>query len=169
MFAVNQTFGVASLIVSLSVCLSTYTPVCLSACLSIYLCIVEATLSWNIFHCLSSGGRIFSWGWNEHGMCGDGSLCDITQPRPVPGLTDATALLIGCGAGHSMALCSLKSNKDSASWTGFSVWLSLCLLSLRFNELFRKTCFRSKIKVSEMQILPTDDHIMLMTSGNDPK
>ncbi|XP_048013843.1 secretion-regulating guanine nucleotide exchange factor isoform X1 [Megalobrama amblycephala] len=61
------------------------------------------------------GGRIFSWGWNEHGMCGDGSLCDITQPRPVPSLRDATALLIGCGAGHSMALCRLKSNKDSAS------------------------------------------------------
>lgn len=83
--------------------------------LSVCLSIVVATLSWNIFHCLSSGGRIFSWGWNEHGMCGDGSLCDIAQPRPVPGLTDATALLIGCGAGHSMALCSLKSNEDSAS------------------------------------------------------
>ncbi|XP_052400223.1 secretion-regulating guanine nucleotide exchange factor isoform X1 [Carassius gibelio] len=61
------------------------------------------------------GGRIFSWGWNEHGMCGDGSLFDVTQPRPIPHLRDASALLIGCGAGHSMALCSLKSNEDSAS------------------------------------------------------
>ncbi|ROL54627.1 Secretion-regulating guanine nucleotide exchange factor [Anabarilius grahami] len=61
------------------------------------------------------GGRIFSWGWNEHGMCGNCSLCDITQPRPIPSLRDAMALLIGCGAGHSMALCRLKSNKDSAS------------------------------------------------------
>lgn len=61
------------------------------------------------------GGRIFSWGWNEHGMCGDGSLCDITQPQPIPSLVDCTPLLIGCGAGHSMALCSMKSNKDLAS------------------------------------------------------
>lgn len=60
------------------------------------------------------GGRVFSWGWNEHGMCGDGSLQDITQPQPIPALADAVALLIGCGAGHSMALCSLKSSEDSA-------------------------------------------------------
>uniref|UniRef100_A0A673HZD6 Secretion-regulating guanine nucleotide exchange factor-like n=1 Tax=Sinocyclocheilus rhinocerous TaxID=307959 RepID=A0A673HZD6_9TELE len=64
---------------------------------------------------IATRGRIFSWGWNEHGMCGDGSLCDVTQPRPIPHLRDATALLIGCGSGHSMALCSLKSNEDSAS------------------------------------------------------
>lgn len=90
------------------------------------MCIKWIHLSWNICLCLSLGGRIFSWGWNEHGMCGDGSLCDIAQPRPIPHLRDATALLIGCGSGHSMALCSLKSNKDSASWTGLSIWLSVC-------------------------------------------
>ncbi|KAA0724600.1 Secretion-regulating guanine nucleotide exchange factor [Triplophysa tibetana] len=61
------------------------------------------------------GGRILSWGWNEHGMCGDCSLCDITQPQPIPSLQDSTTLLIGCGAGHSMALCRFKSSKDSAS------------------------------------------------------
>uniref|UniRef100_A0A672NLZ5 RCC1-like domain-containing protein n=1 Tax=Sinocyclocheilus grahami TaxID=75366 RepID=A0A672NLZ5_SINGR len=58
---------------------------------------------------------IASWGWNEHGMCGDGSLCDVTQPRPIPRFRDATTLLIGCGSGHSLALCNLKSNEDSAS------------------------------------------------------
>uniref|UniRef100_A0A671PPP4 Secretion regulating guanine nucleotide exchange factor n=1 Tax=Sinocyclocheilus anshuiensis TaxID=1608454 RepID=A0A671PPP4_9TELE len=58
---------------------------------------------------IATRGRIFSWGWNEHGMCGDGSLCDVTHPRPIPHLRDPTALLIGCGSGHSMALCSLKS------------------------------------------------------------
>ncbi|XP_016099493.1 secretion-regulating guanine nucleotide exchange factor, partial [Sinocyclocheilus grahami] len=61
------------------------------------------------------GGQIASWGWNEHGMCGDGSLCDVTQPRPIPRFRDATTLLIGCGSGHSLALCNLKSNEDSAS------------------------------------------------------
>ncbi|KTF83183.1 hypothetical protein cypCar_00038151, partial [Cyprinus carpio] len=43
------------------------------------------------------GGRIVSWGWNEHKMCGDGSLCDIPQPQPIPCFRDITALLIGFG------------------------------------------------------------------------
>lgn len=49
------------------------------------------------------GGRLLSWGWNEHGMCGDGSQTDVSQPQIVPGLRP---LLIGCGAGHSMAVCA---------------------------------------------------------------
>uniref|UniRef100_A0A671U621 Secretion regulating guanine nucleotide exchange factor n=1 Tax=Sparus aurata TaxID=8175 RepID=A0A671U621_SPAAU len=48
------------------------------------------------------GGCLLSWGWNEHGMCGDGSQTDIFQPQLVSGLRP---LLIGCGAGHSMAVC----------------------------------------------------------------
>ncbi|XP_077423817.1 secretion-regulating guanine nucleotide exchange factor [Vanacampus margaritifer] len=46
------------------------------------------------------GERLLSWGWNEHGMCGDGSLADVVEPQPVPSLRP---LVIGCGAGHSMA------------------------------------------------------------------
>ncbi|XP_070686835.1 secretion-regulating guanine nucleotide exchange factor [Pempheris klunzingeri] len=49
------------------------------------------------------GGRLLSWGWNEHGMCGDGSQTDVPQPQLVSGLRP---LLIGCGAGHSMAVCT---------------------------------------------------------------
>uniref|UniRef100_A0A8C1DGR8 Secretion regulating guanine nucleotide exchange factor n=1 Tax=Cyprinus carpio carpio TaxID=630221 RepID=A0A8C1DGR8_CYPCA len=37
------------------------------------------------------GGRIVSWGWNEHKMCGDGSLCDIPQPQPIPCFRDITS------------------------------------------------------------------------------
>nr|XP_020440995.1 secretion-regulating guanine nucleotide exchange factor isoform X7 [Monopterus albus] len=48
-------------------------------------------------------GCLFSWGWNEHGMCGDGSQTDVFHPRHMPGLRP---LLIGCGAGHSMAVCT---------------------------------------------------------------
>ncbi|KAF4081527.1 hypothetical protein AMELA_G00162370 [Ameiurus melas] len=61
------------------------------------------------------GNRVFSWGWNEHGMCGDGSLCDVIRPQPVPDLQKAKALLIGCGAGHSLALCCLKNSEDTGS------------------------------------------------------
>ncbi|XP_055011635.1 secretion-regulating guanine nucleotide exchange factor isoform X2 [Boleophthalmus pectinirostris] len=49
------------------------------------------------------GSCLLSWGWNEHGMCGDGSHTDVLQPRLIPGLHP---LLIGCGAGHSLALCT---------------------------------------------------------------
>lgn len=49
------------------------------------------------------GGCLLSWGWNEHGMCGDGSQTDIFQPQLVSGLKP---LFIGCGAGHSMAVCA---------------------------------------------------------------
>ncbi|XP_068596043.1 secretion-regulating guanine nucleotide exchange factor [Brachionichthys hirsutus] len=49
------------------------------------------------------GGGLLSWGWNEHGMCGDGSETDIFRPQLVSGLRP---LLIGCGAGHSMAVCA---------------------------------------------------------------
>ncbi|KAK2834717.1 hypothetical protein Q7C36_015418 [Tachysurus vachellii] len=59
------------------------------------------------------GNQVFSWGWNEHGMCGDGSVCDVIQPHPIPDLQNAKGLLIGCGAGHSLALCCLKNIKDT--------------------------------------------------------
>ncbi|KAG7522230.1 secretion-regulating guanine nucleotide exchange factor isoform X1 [Solea senegalensis] len=48
------------------------------------------------------GGSLFSWGWNEHGMCGDGSQADVVQPQLISGLRPC---LIGCGAGHSVAVC----------------------------------------------------------------
>uniref|UniRef100_A0A8C6UVL3 Secretion regulating guanine nucleotide exchange factor n=1 Tax=Neogobius melanostomus TaxID=47308 RepID=A0A8C6UVL3_9GOBI len=49
------------------------------------------------------GSCLLSWGWNEHGMCGDGSHIDILEPSLIPRLKP---LLIGCGAGHSMAVCT---------------------------------------------------------------
>ncbi|NXD11818.1 SRGEF factor, partial [Nothocercus nigrocapillus] len=50
------------------------------------------------------GGCCFSWGWNEHGMCGDGTEANVRVPRLVGALGRAERLLVGCGAGHSMAL-----------------------------------------------------------------
>nr|XP_038035485.1 secretion-regulating guanine nucleotide exchange factor isoform X3 [Anas platyrhynchos] len=51
------------------------------------------------------GDTCFSWGWNEHGMCGDGTEANVQVPKPVKALGFAKQILIGCGAGHSMALC----------------------------------------------------------------
>lgn len=49
------------------------------------------------------GNGLYCWGWNEHGMCGDGSQTDLPRPQPIATLRP---LLIGCGAGHSLALCA---------------------------------------------------------------
>lgn len=54
-----------------------------------------------------TGGTCYSWGWNEHGMCGDGSEADIWAPKPMQALRSSLGLLVGCGAGHSLALCQL--------------------------------------------------------------
>nr|XP_055173826.1 LOW QUALITY PROTEIN: secretion-regulating guanine nucleotide exchange factor [Nyctereutes procyonoides] len=51
------------------------------------------------------GGTCYSWGWNEHGMCGDGSKANVWAPKPVEALRSSRGLLVGCGAGHSLALC----------------------------------------------------------------
>ncbi|XP_061577676.1 secretion-regulating guanine nucleotide exchange factor [Cololabis saira] len=58
------------------------------------------------------GGCLFSWGWNEHGMCGDGSQTDVFHPRLIP---DLRPVLIGCGAGHSMAVCGTTADSRRAS------------------------------------------------------
>ncbi|XP_070480538.1 secretion-regulating guanine nucleotide exchange factor isoform X31 [Equus przewalskii] len=53
------------------------------------------------------GGACYSWGWNEHGMCGDGTEANVWAPKPVQSLRLSSGLLVGCGAGHSLALCQL--------------------------------------------------------------
>lgn len=54
-----------------------------------------------------TGGACYSWGWNEHGMCGDGTEANVWAPKPVQALWSSSGLLVGCGAGHSLALCHL--------------------------------------------------------------
>ncbi|XP_013926082.1 PREDICTED: secretion-regulating guanine nucleotide exchange factor [Thamnophis sirtalis] len=55
------------------------------------------------------GSQCFSWGWNEHGMCGNETEENVCLPQPVASLSSSEVLLIGCGAGHSLAFCSLPS------------------------------------------------------------
>ncbi|XP_076790719.1 secretion-regulating guanine nucleotide exchange factor isoform X3 [Arvicanthis niloticus] len=52
-----------------------------------------------------------SWGWNEHGMCGDGTESNVWTPTPVQALpSPSRLLLVGCGAGHSLALCQMPAH-----------------------------------------------------------
>lgn len=52
-------------------------------------------------------GTCYSWGWNEHGMCGDGTETNVWAPTPVQALQSSSGFLVGCGAGHSLAFCRL--------------------------------------------------------------
>ncbi|XP_004621723.3 secretion-regulating guanine nucleotide exchange factor isoform X2 [Sorex araneus] len=58
------------------------------------------------------GGTCYSWGWNEHGMCGDGTEADVKAPKPVQALRRWPGLRVGCGAGHSLALCLLPTRPE---------------------------------------------------------
>ncbi|XP_045681465.1 secretion-regulating guanine nucleotide exchange factor isoform X2 [Phyllostomus hastatus] len=61
------------------------------------------------------GGTCCSWGWNEHGMCGDGGEAHVWAPKPVQALRPSSVLLVGCGAGHSLALCQLPARPPPAA------------------------------------------------------
>ncbi|KAM5224459.1 secretion-regulating guanine nucleotide exchange factor isoform 3-T3 [Hipposideros larvatus] len=72
-------------------------------------CVIGATeVSCGSEHNLAViGGTCYSWGWNEHGMCGDGTETNVWAPTPVQALQSSSGVLVGCGAGHSLAFCHL--------------------------------------------------------------
>ncbi|KAJ2630511.1 alpha tubulin suppressor [Coemansia sp. RSA 1290] len=45
-------------------------------------------------------GRVYSWGWNEHGNAGDPKLQNVFVPREIV-TNSASAMGIGCGYGNS--------------------------------------------------------------------
>lgn len=52
----------------------------------------------------AADGVAVSWGWNDHGMCGDGTVDNVHEPKPIPNLTVSKQNVIGTGAGHSFAI-----------------------------------------------------------------
>ncbi|XP_063220656.1 secretion-regulating guanine nucleotide exchange factor [Bacillus rossius redtenbacheri] len=54
---------------------------------------------------LLESGRIMSWGWNEHGNCGTGTV-DVWRPRLVSPDRLKDVVCIGSGYGHSFAMAS---------------------------------------------------------------
>ncbi|XP_014215438.1 secretion-regulating guanine nucleotide exchange factor [Copidosoma floridanum] len=59
---------------------------------------------------LTGDGTVMSWGWNEHGNCGNGYTEDTFEPTKVL-LPDCTGVLVGAGAGHSFVIVKMKTNK----------------------------------------------------------
>ncbi|XP_014777734.1 secretion-regulating guanine nucleotide exchange factor isoform X2 [Octopus bimaculoides] len=51
-------------------------------------------------------GSLVCWGWNEHGMCGNGNEINQLRPTKVQLPEKPSILLTGAGTGHSFALCS---------------------------------------------------------------
>ncbi|PIK43587.1 putative secretion-regulating guanine nucleotide exchange factor [Apostichopus japonicus] len=55
---------------------------------------------------LTANGEVYCWGWNEHGMCADGTEEDVQVPKQVATLDKFKTHVIGTGAGHCMVACS---------------------------------------------------------------
>ncbi|XP_055917296.1 secretion-regulating guanine nucleotide exchange factor [Eupeodes corollae] len=51
----------------------------------------------------STDGKVYTWGWNEHGNCGNGSSDNLFTPTLVP--LKSACKVAGTGAGFCYALC----------------------------------------------------------------
>ena len=59
----------------------------------------------------SENGRLLSWGWNEHGICGTGDEDNVRTPQLVETFRP-NVINIGCGAGHSFVVTESQKNSD---------------------------------------------------------
>nr|XP_022306882.1 secretion-regulating guanine nucleotide exchange factor-like isoform X1 [Crassostrea virginica] len=50
-------------------------------------------------------GRLFAWGWNEHGMCATGDEKNVERPKEVEIVSEYLSIHCGTGAGHCFLLC----------------------------------------------------------------
>ncbi|KXJ09918.1 secretion-regulating guanine nucleotide exchange factor isoform X2 [Exaiptasia diaphana] len=50
---------------------------------------------------LLENGKVLTWGWNEHGICGSQDEANIHRPRLVSLPEDFRAVRVGCGGGHT--------------------------------------------------------------------
>ncbi|XP_030845433.1 secretion-regulating guanine nucleotide exchange factor [Strongylocentrotus purpuratus] len=54
---------------------------------------------------ITKDDKLLAWGWNEHGMCADGTKTNVFLPKQVQGLDGQVASKVGVGAGHCFAFC----------------------------------------------------------------
>jgi len=59
-------------------------------------------------HCLAldGEGRVYSWGWNEHGNCGTGDTENVSSPTKIQFDNDKSICDIFVGSAHCFALTS---------------------------------------------------------------
>ncbi len=57
------------------------------------------------FLAMAANGELVSWGWNEHGNCGNGETNNVSAPLPIAfSLTDATIVKFSAASAHNFAL-----------------------------------------------------------------
>lgn len=54
--------------------------------------------------------HLYSWGWNEHGMCGTGDEENVLAPQLMHKFKDYHIRVIGCGTGCSFAVAERDEN-----------------------------------------------------------
>ncbi|XP_071957230.1 secretion-regulating guanine nucleotide exchange factor-like [Antedon mediterranea] len=57
---------------------------------------------------LTENNILYSWGWNEHGTCGDGTTTNVYLPQQVPDIKGWKPTLIGGGYGHCFTVCEQR-------------------------------------------------------------
>ena len=62
---------------------------------------------WQHTMCLTSAGKVFSWGYGEDGQLGHGDCRDYLAPKEIAGL-DGNVSMIACGHSHSGCICDKK-------------------------------------------------------------
>lgn len=65
--------------------------------LFIYTCILHSNTLM-----VTEKGEVWSWGWNEHGNCGTGTVENVSSPQCLQ--LPYSTTLIASGGGHSLAL-----------------------------------------------------------------
>jgi Kinesin motor domain/Regulator of chromosome condensation (RCC1) repeat len=63
--------------------------------------IVQVSCGWQHTVCLSSTGKVFSWGYGEDGQLGHGDCKDYLTPKEILGLQDTYVSMVSCGHSHS--------------------------------------------------------------------
>lgn len=53
---------------------------------------------------LTDKGAVFTWGWNEHGNCGNGDVENVYQPTLIE--LPSACIMAGTGAGFCYAICT---------------------------------------------------------------
>ncbi|BFZ03986.1 hypothetical protein BsWGS_07025 [Bradybaena similaris] len=53
---------------------------------------------------VTENGQVFSWGWNEHSICGTEHEENIQEPLRVARFSHTQMTHVGCGAGHSFCI-----------------------------------------------------------------
>lgn len=57
---------------------------------------------------ITDDGKLFTWGWNEHGMCATGDENNVVRPTQVKAVSNLLSVDGGAGAGHCFILCQDK-------------------------------------------------------------